>query len=498
MDNKHDLVTHLLQAAQQYNSNCAMMINNVSYSYGDLFGKAAAIMETLDGTESQNIGVFVDDSLETYASLLALLIAGKTYVTLHPSYPENRIHNIVEQADIHTVLSSKPCPFSGDTKWINTTECNAAEQLPERHATADTANAYLIFTSGSTGTPKGVPISRANLNAFYNAYCQLGWKLTENDRMLQMFELSFDVSVVSFFYPLTIGASIFTVGYNDVKYLKVFELIERYQLTFAAVAPSILQMGSRFFSEFQFPQLKYVALTAEASQIDLIEAFRPCAPHAEFINLYGPTEGTIYCTSYKLPATDCKNHNGMVAIGRPFNGITFCIADDEGNELPAGQEGELWISGGQVTAGYWKAPEKTAEAMVNVGGTRFYKTGDRCFVDAEGCIIYCGRKDSQVKVQGYRIELSEIEQVAHKFFADNRTIVAVAVNHASAGCELHLAVEGTDFDASELLQHLQTMLPGYMMPKQIHQLTHIPQNTNNKVDRKKIKERIEDEFREVC
>ena len=110
-------------------------------------------------------------------------------------------------------------------------------------------NAYIIFTSGSTGEPKGVPISRRNLNAFYTAYHRLDWQLDENDQMLQMFELTFDVSIVSFLYPLTLGACIYTVSPEGVKYINVIETLEKYDLTFAAVAPSLLQLLRPYFPD---------------------------------------------------------------------------------------------------------------------------------------------------------------------------------------------------------------------------------------------------------
>ena len=114
--------------------------------------------------------------------------------------------------------------------------------------------------------------------------------------MLQMFELTFDVSIVSFLYPLTIGACVYTVSPEGVKYINVIETLEKYNLTFAAVAPSLLQLLLPYFSEIQLPELKYLVVTAEASDVELLSAFRSCAPNASFVNLYGPTEGTIYCT----------------------------------------------------------------------------------------------------------------------------------------------------------------------------------------------------------
>ena len=149
--------------------------------------------------------------METYASILAVLISGKTYVILHPAYPRHRNRKIAELADIHLILYTKDIRVLNlDTEHIDficTSELQEVVPSSSGIHSEKNENAYIIFTSGSTGEPKGVPISRNNLNAFYNAYSHLDWQLDENDRMLQMFELTFDVSIVSFLFPLTIGAA---------------------------------------------------------------------------------------------------------------------------------------------------------------------------------------------------------------------------------------------------------------------------------------------------
>ena len=129
----------------------------------------------------------------------------------------------------------------------------------------------MLTSSSLPEVPKGVPISRKNLNAFYTAYHQLGWQLGPTDRMLQMFELTFDVSVVSTLYPLTLGASVYTVGTNQLKYMKVYKLMEDEELTFAAMPPSLLQFLSPYFDEIHVPKLKYLIVTAEAANADLLQ-----------------------------------------------------------------------------------------------------------------------------------------------------------------------------------------------------------------------------------
>lgn len=491
-----DMIADILNAAERYSSNNAFVIDDVPYTYDYLLRLVNDISAVLSEITPDVIGIVAENDIETYAAILAVLRCGKTYVILHPSYPESRNRRIIQIAGIELVLCTFSCPQS--VRNIKEADFICISQLfygyTTRHAYKkdDEQNAYIIFTSGSTGEPKGVPISRCNLNAFYSAYAALGWHLDHRDRMLQMFELTFDVSVVSLLYPLTLGACVYPVGYKEVKYLKVFELLEKYELTFAAVAPSLLQLFSPFFDEICLPSLKYLVVTAEAAQAELLSRFRACAPNASFVNLYGPTEGTIYCTAYHIPSQGtCKQHNGMVAIGRPFAGIDVLITDDEGNSVPQGSDGELWISGKQVMSGYWKDEEKSALSIVKASdGKTYYKTGDICRMDADGDIIYCGRKDFQVKIQGFRVELSEIEYAARQFFENACNAVVIPKKKDGGYCELHLVVEKESCDTSNLEKHLKEQLPVYMLPRQIHCMKSFPLSTSNKVDRKTIERLI--------
>lgn len=492
---RKDITQDILGAILHYPENNAFVINDEHYTYAQLGSKIGGVLSLLANIRDQRVGIVAENCIETYASILATLMSGKTYVILHPSYPEVRNLKIANLAGLHSILYTGNF---GDEAFrengFNMVDCGAVEGQSIRELSCSTdvsTNAYVIFTSGSTNEPKGVPITRANLNAFYRAYNNLGWKLNEHDRMLQMFELTFDVSVVSLLYPLTLGACIYTVGYQDVKHLKAFDLLESYELTFAAVTPSLLQLLSPYFSEIRLPSLKYLVVTAEASQVALLEQFRASAPNAKFVNLYGPTEATIYCTSYTIPSTESKHHNGMVAIGRPFKGIDVLIADEDGMPLPSGAMGELWVSGEQIMTGYMDDHEKSAAALVQVAdGKTYYKTGDLCILDHDGDIVYCGRKDYQVKIQGFRIELSEIEYTAKQFFDNMCNVVVIPTMHEGIHTELHMVVEALSCEEHALHEFLKEKLPRYMLPNQIHCTPQFPVTNSNKVDRKKIAQLI--------
>ena len=295
-----DMISEIIEAFEKYAGHQAFVINNITYTYRQLSETVYKVSTLINNREDKIIGIIAEDRLETYASILAVLISGKTYVILHPAYPRHRNRKIAELADIHLILYTKDIRVLNlDTEHIDficTSELQEVVPSSSGIHSEKNENAYIIFTSGSTGEPKGVPISRNNLNAFYNAYSHLDWQLDENDRMLQMFELTFDVSIVSFLFPLTIGACIYTVSPEGVKYINVIEILEKYNLTFAAVAPSLLQLLLPYFSEIQLPELKYLIVTAEASDVELLSAFRACAPNASFVTLYGDNTHSARCS----------------------------------------------------------------------------------------------------------------------------------------------------------------------------------------------------------
>ena len=390
-----DMIKDIVRAYRNYPDYVAFVIDDTSYTYQEVFARVQGIMPFVQDCPEDIIGIIAEDYIETYASILAVLLAEKTYVILHPNYPDSRNRTIVESTGMKQVLygheSGTRQGLPNEIKCISTLELRDenTDHLTGEQTQDTNKNAYIIFTSGSTGIPKGVPISRKNLNAFYAAYHQLGWQLGPTDRMLQMFELTFDVSVVSTLYPLTLGASVYTVGTSKLKYMRVYELMEDEELTFVAMPPSLLQFLSPYFDEIHVPTLKYLIVTAEAANADLLQRFRACAPNAEFVNLYGPTEATIYCTAYRIPPEGCKQHNGMIAIGHPFTGIDTLIMDEKEIPMQTGEQGELWVSGEQVMRGYWQDEDKSRQAFARFNGKVYYKTGDLCSVDPDGDKLKC-------------------------------------------------------------------------------------------------------------
>jgi amino acid adenylation domain-containing protein len=490
------MIHRIIESFWKNSNRNAFCIQGEYYTYADLEKRVSAIISLIDLNKysrgSECIGILEQNDIQTYASLLAVLISGNTYVVLNPHNPISRNQTIIRSTKLRLILSSVSnellSDLPNDVNWYCTQDCKEGSRCSQRLVNED-QNAYIIFTSGSTGTPKGVPISHKNLNAFYKSYSALGFNLDEEDRMLQMFDLCFDVSVVSTLFPLTIGACVYTVPMEGIKYPHVYELLEDEEITFAAIPPSLLTFLQPYFEEIDFPKLKYLILTAEASNCDLIKRFGPSIPNASIVNLYGPTEATIYCMSYEYDPEKVKQHNGMMAIGKSFDQMDTIIVDQQDRILHAGEMGELCIAGLQLMEGYWEDPEKSAEVFVEIGTEmgpkRFYRSGDLCYVDRDGCTMYCGRKDYQVQVNGFRVELSEIENTVRKYYDEGSNVVIPKTN-SLGNTELHLFLEKFSGDKEDVASFLNEHLPPYMCPKKIHLQSNFPLNNSGKIDRKKL------------
>ncbi len=483
-----NILEDIYNCINTYSEKDAFFIQGNSYSYKEL-GETISKIAPILNCNNKCIGIIESDDIETYASILAVLFTSNTYVILNPHNPLARNERIISSTSIELILSKENNSLYRGLKeshnCILSSELNISMPLSLTEPKENDI-AYILFTSGSTGTPKGVPISYSNLNTFYEGYSSLGFQLGSEDRMLQMFDLSFDVSVVSTLYPLSIGASVYTVPLDAVKYTAVYEMLEDERITFAAIPPSILTLLRAYFSEISLPDLKYLILTAEASLVEIIQEFVPSVPNAQIVNLYGPSEGTIYCSSYFLNENNIKDYNGMLAIGKIFPNMNAKIISDNNEILSNGEKGELCISGEQVMNAYWQDVEKTDQAFVFIEEKKYYRTGDLCYKDQDGDILYCGRKDHQVQLNGFRVELSEIEHFVRQVHTNGNCVV-LPVSNDKGSLELHLIVEYYMGDDSDLFKILKENLPSYMQPKSIHKLGEFPLNTSGKIDRPKLK-----------
>lgn len=504
------ILENLVNNFRKFPRRNAFFIQDQFYTYGAFEAKIAAIGQkigTLTDPEEQYFGIITYDDLETYATIYALWFLGKAYVPLNPGNPAERNREIIRQMGIRTLLTSRATPdgstelpgLQPETVIIVTgtardTVSKTGEPVYMNTARGET-DCYVLFTSGSTGKPKGVPISRRNLDTFVRSFLAAGYRLDENDRFLQIYDLSFDASVHCFAVPLTVGGCVYTVPRDQIKYLYAYKLMKEQQLTFVKMPPSTLSYLQPYFRSIKLEQLRYCLLGGEAFAAQLAERWAPCAPNARIQNVYGPTEFTInsHIFNWTSAANEEKSSNGIVSIGKCFGDTIAIVAGKDLESLGDNEKGELCLSGDQQTRGYWKDEDQTRTAFFEceVQGEvrRFYRTGDLVFRDGDGDYMYLGRLDSQVQIHGYRVELSEIEKHALDFLAGANLAVIPVVNENQV-TELFLFVENAARSLEEISLHLEKSLPAYMVPRKVINLEHFPKSAGGKINRTALKNLI--------
>ncbi len=465
-------------------NNLAFFIHEKEYSYAFLLNKVLAVQQKLlkENLQKNDIVLVVTyDDIETYASILAIWFSGGTFVPVNPKHPAERNNRIALQMPIKLKLSSN----KNDTEYIYTKDLKAKNTLINKAEINQVL--YILFTSGSTGIPKGVPISYKNLHSFITNFAN-EFKINSKDKFLQIYDLTFDASIHCYVLPLFLGASIFTVSPNKIKYLETYKLLEKHKLTFAKFPPSVLVYLQPFFNRISLPKLKYSLLGGEALPQQLAVKWQKCLPNGKIYNVYGPTEATI--NTHIFNVTDnfnkTKSYNEIVSIGKPFGNTKAIIIDSNLNELSINNKGELYISGEQITSGYYKNPQKNNNSFLTLNNQRYYKTGDLVFKDQDGDFMYCGRIDKQIQIDGYRIELQEIESIV-RIFNQSKNVFITTQKNPLNGLEIILFTENLQTTIQELQDFLKQNLPFYMIPTKIVNLEKFPLLTNGKLDSVKIK-----------
>jgi D-alanine--poly(phosphoribitol) ligase subunit 1 len=267
--------------------------------------------------------------------------------------------------------------------------------------------------------------------------------------------------------------------------------MDEQQLTGALLVPSVVQYLRPYFNEISYPAMKLCLFCGEALHFGLTEEWSRCLPNATLINLYGPTENTIFCSYYHFNRSDKernKSYKNILSIGRAMKDVMMVIVNDRHEILSPGEKGELCLAGAQLGPGYWNDETANARAFFYLDyqgvRTRFYRTGDLCIADTEGDIMYIERMDLQVKIQGFRIELLEIEFHARQFL-NNTEVLAMSFNR-SGNNEIALIVQSAPADSSLLLDYLKTRLPAYMVPSRVLFQPGFPYNSNGKIDRNSL------------
>ena len=493
-----DLVSRILEVAETYPDKLAVQCHDGSLSFRELVGRAAATADRIRQVAAHptRVALVAADDLGTYCALLGIWLAGAAYVPLNPGNPRVRNVEILGDAAVDAIVGSSPleaavaaavechCP------WVDVAPAGHQSPLPTDFTGPAGADlAYIIFTSGTTGRPKGVPIHHANLAALTDAWTRVSaYRMGPQDRFLQMALLSFDLSVMCTVVPWSFGASLHIVPHKGIAYLNVYRTLAEQQVTVCVMVPSVLFYLDRYLNEITLPDIRLSLFCGEALPNSLATRWAACLPNARLQNSYGPTEATVFCHLYDWERARAAREslNDVVPIGRPIHGMQGLIVDEQDRPLPPGEVGELVLVGPQVTDGYWRNAQRSAASFFRhtSGGMteNAYRTGDLASALPDGTVLWRGRKDHQVKIDGHRIELGEIEARA-RAASDSAAVAAVVQGPEGGERRIALFVEGGTTPIEAIEESLATSLPPYMRPAGIRRLQLLPLSANGKVDR---------------
>jgi amino acid adenylation domain-containing protein len=443
------------------------------------------------------VGVCLERSPDLLVALLAVLKAGGAYVPLDPGFPAGRLAYMLEDSEAAVLLASasaaegleqppglKVVDLASDAATLSLLDSG---DLPPLAGAADPA--YVIYTSGSTGRPKGVAVPQGALANFLGAMREAPG-LAADDVVAAVTTISFDIAGLELYLPLTVGARIELVPREvAADGLALAECLAASGATVLQATPATW----RLLLEVDWRPVRALRAFCGGEPLprELADGLLPRV--AELWNLYGPTETTIWSTAERVAPAPAP-----ITIGSPIANTQCYVLSANGEPVPVGVAGELWIGGDGVALGYHRRPELTAERFVpdhfsGRPGTRLYRTGDLARWGDDGRLYHLGRLDHQVKVRGFRIELGEIEAelaghpavkqalvLAKEAAPGDVRLVAYVVYHA-----------GESLTVSEIRRYLRRKLPDYMVPALVVELASVPLTPNGKVDRAALPDPLE-------
>ena len=506
-------------SAERFAERPAVVVEGRVIAYSELQASAIRIAATIQAhpefSQVPLTAVFAYRSATAFGGVLGALLAGNGYVPLNRTFPAERTEAMFACSECRSIVVDAGSlsllggmlesaersllvilPETSDVsafrlqwprhRFLGSMDLCSAEAWREPAANPD-AIAYLLFTSGSTGIPKGVMVARRNVTSYLD-YMVERYAITERDRLSQMFDMTFDLSVFDMFMAWERGACVCCPSQKTL--IKPGKFIREMDLTIWFSVPSTVafmrQLG--MLKPRQYESLRLSLFCGEPLPASTATAWLKAAPNCILENLYGPTELTISCTLYQWDKDRSSSESELeiVPIGYPHPGMKVLVADRNLKEVEEGEEGELLMNGPQMSLGYWKDPEKTAAAFVTPPGKQevYYRTGDRVRRPiGNRPLTHLGRTDFQVKVLGHRVELGEIEAVVRNISGLDG-VIAVGWPVTPSGCSgTEVFLEGKTQNKDTLRESVASVLPEYMVPRRFHFMDRLPRNLNEKLDR---------------
>jgi amino acid adenylation domain-containing protein len=510
---------YLKDSARRWPRNPAVAWRSEVLTYGDLdeqSDRLAALLRSAGIGPGTRVGLYLPKSHRSVVGMLAILKAGAAYVPVDPGAPPKRAAYILDNCGIRGLVTTGTKAFElsdhfaelpalalvlladdGDVaapsrvtmrRWSELGQFPADAPSPD--VAVETDPAYLLYTSGSTGTPKGVILTHRNALTFVD-WAADAFAIGPQDRLSNHAPLHFDLSVFDIYAAIRAGACTVIVPDQVSPFpVELARWIEAERISVWYSVPSALTrlLLHGQLERFAYRSLRTVLFAGEVFPVKYLRGVMDRFAHAEFANLYGPTETNV-CTFYRVPRPFDPGARDVPIGTACANTEVFALTEDQ-RLIGAGEEGDLFVRGPSVTPGYWGLPEKSAQVLLknprqNAFAETIYRTGDIVRLRGDGEYMFVGRRDHMVKSRGYRIELAEIEQVLYQHEHVKEAAV-VPVPDEEVGARLRAVVTphaGKTVTAEQLQMHCLTHLPIYMVPESFTFRPDLPKTSTGKTDR---------------
>ena len=501
----HSLVEYLEASAARWPDRPAVVDPSGSrITFAELNRRADALGGYLSRhgvARGDRVGVVLPKSIEAVVSLFGIMKAGAAYVPVDFTAPAERSKGILTDCQVSAVIvearslavtpdgplaaviivDDGDAGRDGASPFTDAIKTAPTQAMPDRDI-HDLA--YILYTSGSTGMPKGVMLSHENAVSFVE-WCSSVFEPNPDDRFSSHAPFHFDLSVLDIYVAVKHGAALYLISEElgkNPRELAKFIAVNR--LTIWYSTPSILTMLVQFgnLAGHDASSLRIVLFAGEVFPVKHLRALKQIWPSPVYFNLYGPTETNV-CTFARIPVHVPEDRDTPYPIGFACSHCQPLVIGEDGQEVAAGEEGLLYISGPSVFEGYWHRPVENAAAFLERDGRRWYNTGDLVrWADSDG-FIYAGRKDRMVKRRGYRIELGEIERALYKNPAVREAAV-VSVPDPETGVRIiaFLVCRGAAPSIVDLKTFCGTALPVYMNPDRFVVQDTLPKTSTDKID----------------
>lgn len=460
-------------------------------TYNELCQKVNSLASYLksQGIHRQDrVCLITSHSFETVIGILAILRIGATYIPIDENYPIQRIKAIIDDAGAKLVVTNlehitmsilgiKVINLSTYMYPIKGLETEYSDVSPEDIA-------YIIYTSGSTGKPKGVMISHKAL-VNYIWWAQKQYVTGPDDAFALYSSLAFDLTVTSIFTPLVSGTKMVIYSSEETEYV-LYRIMRENKVTIIKLTPAHLSLLTEY--NYSNSKVKVFIVGGEELKVNLAKKIQEnFGTGLAIYNEYGPTEATVGCMIHKY---DIEEDKGLsVPIGIPADNVKLYILDEDKNLAYYDCAGELYIGGDGVASGYVNMKQLTEERFIEnpfVKNQKMYKTGDLCRYNINGLIEYIGRRDEQVKINGFRIELQEIEQSLLQIDGVKDALVKVNQTNSRANCLCAYLILARELNEQEIKRQLRMVVPEYMIPTQYIYMEKFPIKSNGKVAKEKL------------